>query len=108
MFKKVLALVMAFVMIFSAIPMVSAIRRNVYPVVMVSGFGATTLAIDGEAVFPPSMDKITSALGISDLSAESISLLLSKFSEDTATAISNLVADIIEPMRMNPIGSCGL
>ena len=41
MLKKILAVTMAVVMIFTAIPLVSAARRNIYPVVMVSGFGAT-------------------------------------------------------------------
>ena len=105
MFKKIMALALVFVMIFSTIPMASALRRDLYPVVMVSGFGATTLAIDGEAVFPPSMDKITDALGIEEFSTESLSALFSKFTEDTVAEISKLVAEIIEPMRMNPDGT---
>lgn len=105
MLKKILAVTMAVVMIFSAIPLVSAARRNIYPVVMVSGFGATTLAIDGEAVFPPSMDKITDALGIEEFTTESLSLLISRFSEDTVAELSKLVKEIIEPVRMNADGT---
>lgn len=105
MLKRILAVTMAIVMIISAIPMVGAARRNIYPVVMVSGFGATTLAIDGEAVFPPSMDKITDALGIEEFTTESLSLLISRFSEDTVAELSKLVKEIIEPVRMNADGT---
>lgn len=105
MFKKILAVSLALVMAFCALPMASAASKDVIPVVLVSGFGASTLAIDGEAVFPPSMDKIASALGLTEFSTESLSALIGRFSEDAVAELSRLVADIMEPVRMNPDGT---
>lgn len=107
MFKKISAVLLALVMVFCALPMASAASKDVIPVVLVSGFGATTLAQNGEAVFPPSMDKITGALGIKELTPESISALIERFTADggAVAELSNLVLEIMEPVKMNPDGT---
>lgn len=105
MFKKISAIILALVMVCCSVPLASAASDEVVPVVMVSGFGATTLAIDGEAVFPPSVDAITSAMGMKDLSMASISDFISRLADDYVTTLSKVVVDIVEPVRMNPDGT---
>lgn len=105
MLKKISAIILALVMALSSVSMAGAASNEVIPVVMVSGFGATTLAIDGEAVFPPSVDAITSAMGMEDLSMASISDFISRLADDYVTTLSKVVLDIVEPIRMNPDGT---
>ena len=104
-FKRISAILVAAVLIFTAIPFASA--AEVTPVIMVSGFGATTLAIDGEAVFPPSLGKIASALGLDDLSYEKVKAELEIWMQDQGYVqqLSAIVARIVEPIRVNSDGS---
>lgn len=103
--KKITALVMSVLLIFSVIPF--AFAAEVTPVVMVSGFGATTLAIDGEAVFPPTTEEILAAIGLDDLSFAHVKSEIEKWTAEKGyvAQLSAIVSRILEPVRMNPDGS---
>lgn len=103
--KKISAVLLSLLFIFAVIPFASA--EGVTPVVMVSGFGATTLAIDGEAVFPPTGDQIIAALGLDDLSPEHIKSELEKWTAEKGYVqqLSAIVTRILEPIKMNPDGT---
>lgn len=77
------------------------------PVIMISGFGATTLALDGKAVFPPSTDSIISILGKYgiDIGTGLVEFLLTKDIDNMGEALIKAVNEIIEPIRMNKDGS---
>ncbi len=77
------------------------------PVIMISGFGATTLALDGEPVFPPSTDSILSILGKYgiDIGTGLIEFLATKNIDNMGNALIKAVNEIIEPIRMNKDGS---
>ncbi len=105
--KRFIAFIMAAVVAFAAIPFAAATAK-VTPVVMVSGFGATALAMDGEAVFPPSGNKILEALGIDEnLTAEKIMSELEIWIQDKGYVVqlAAIVSRIVEPIRVNPDGS---
>ena len=104
--KKVLAFVLAFVVAFAAIPFASA--AEVTPLIMVSGFGATTLVLNGEAVFPPSGNTILKAVGIDEnLTPEKIKSELEIWMQDEGYVVqlAAIVSRIMEPIRLNPDGT---
>ncbi len=105
--KRFLAFIMAAVVAFAAIPFAAATSK-VTPVVMVSGFGATALAMNGEAVFPPSGDKILEAIGIDDsLTLEKALSELEIWMQDEGYVVqlSAIVERIIETIRVNDDGT---
>lgn len=105
-FKQISALIISLLIIFASMPFAAACET--VPVIMVSGFGATTLAQNGEAVFPPSLGKIADAVGINEnLTAEKIISELKIWMQDEGyvQALSAIVERIIEPIRVNPDGS---
>ncbi len=107
MFKKIIALIMAVVTVFAVMPFASA-EKSVTPVVMVSGFGATTLTIDGEAVFPPSMGTILDSLGINeDLTLEKAVSELEIWLQDRGYVVqlAAIVSRLMENIRVNPDGT---
>ena len=58
-FRKVISLVLTFLLVFSTVSIVSA-KENVTPVIVVSGMNSFPLTDkDGNTVYPPSGDKIT-------------------------------------------------
>ena len=98
---------MAAVVAFVTIPFAAAMSK-VTPVVMVSGFGATALAMDGEAVFPPSGDKILEAIGLDDsLTLEKALSELEIWMQDKGYVVqlSAIVERIIETIRVNDDGT---
>ena len=103
--KKILSLLLAVIMAFSIIPL--AFAEEVTPVVMISGFGATTLTLDGEAVFPPSKDKIIEALGVKGLSFDETVEYIKKWLADKGYVeqLSAIVNRIMEPIRMDANGN---
>ena len=104
--KRILAAFVAVVVIFASMPFASA--TNVTPVVMVSGFGATALAKDGEAVFPPSLNTILDALGINEeLTVEKALSELEIWMQDGGyiVQLSAIVERIIEAVRVNDDGT---
>ncbi len=104
--KKILCIILSAVIALAAMPFASA--KSVTPVVMVSGFGATALAMDGEPVFPPSGNTILKALGIDEnLTAEKIKSELEIWMQDQGYVVqlSAIVSRIIEPIRVNPDGT---
>ena len=105
--KRFLTLVMAVVVAVASIPFAAAAKK-VIPVVMVSGFGATALVEDSEAVFPPSFNTILNALGINeDLTLEKAIDELEIWTQDEGYVVqlSAIVERIIEPIRVNDDGS---
>lgn len=103
--KKILSLLLAVIMAFSILPL--AFAEEVTPVVMISGFGATTLTLDGEAVFPPSKDKIIEALGVKGLSFNETVEYIKKWLADKGYVeqLSAIVNRIMEPIRMDANGN---
>lgn len=104
--KRIFAALVAVIVVFASMPFAAA--AQVTPVVMVSGFGATTLAIDGEAVFPPSMDKILEAVGIDEnLTLEKALAELEIWMQDEGYVVqlSKIVERIIETIRVNDDGT---
>ena len=103
--KKFTALIMSILIIAAVIPFASA--GSVTPVVMISGFGATTLAIDGEAVFPPTTDQLIAAVGLDDLSPAHIKSEIEKWTAEKGYVkqLSDIVSRILEPIRLNADGS---
>ena len=98
---------MAAVVALVTIPFAAAMSK-VTPVVMVSGFGATALAMDGEAVFPPSGDKILEAIGLDDsLTLEKALSELEIWMQDEGYVVqlSAIVERIIETIRVNDDGT---
>lgn len=102
--KKVLSLLLACVMIISFCAPVLAVDGcdcGKTPVVMISGFGATTLVRvndDGsrEAVFPPSMDRILTIVKNN----------ISKFDPNNIIDfVYAIIGDVLDPIRMNPDGT---
>lgn len=106
MIKRILPLILSVLIIVSVFPAANAAEAT--PLIMVSGFGATTLAENGEAVFPPSTDKVSEALGFSDsLTLEEIIKGLKSYTEEGGDVkqFSSIVSKIVEPIRLNPDGS---
>ncbi len=106
--KRILTFIMAIVLVFASVIPAFAAEKAVTPVILVSGFGATTLAQDGVAVFPPSLDKIVEALGFGgDITPEKAEEQLSVWLQDEGYVeqISRIVKNIVEPCRMNPDGT---
>ena len=106
MFKRIISLIIAALTVFSTAVVADAAK--VTPLIMVSGFGATTLAQNGEAVFPPSMDKVMQALGFTDdLTLSEILEGFKSYTEEGGDIkqFSNIVSQIAEPIRLNPDGS---
>lgn len=103
--KKIISLILAAVIILGTIPF--AFAESVTPVVMVSGFGATTLSLGDDAVFPPSTDVLIDALGVKGMNLEQTIAYISKWLEDEGYVeqLSKIVANIIEPIRTNPDGT---
>ena len=103
--KKILSLLLAVIMAFSILPL--AFAEEVTPVVMISGFGATTLTLDGETVFPPSKDKIIEALGVKGLSFNETVEYIKKWLADKGYVeqLSAIVNRIMEPIRMDANGN---
>lgn len=105
-FKRILAIVLTALIAFAAMPFASA--QQVTPVILVSGFGATALAQDGDPVFPPSMNKVIDALGINeDLTLEKIQQELAIWMQDEGYVVqlAAIVSRIMEPIRVNPDGT---
>ena len=105
--KRLLTFIMAVVVAVASIPFAAA-ATEVTPVVMVSGFGATALVEDSEAVFPPSLNTILNALGINeDLTLEKAIDELEIWTQDEGYVVqlSAIVERIIEPIRVNDDGS---
>ena len=105
--KRILSFIMAAVVALVTIPFAAAMSK-VTPVVMVSGFGATALAMDGEAVFPPSGDKILEAIGLDDsLTLEKALSELEIWMQDEGYVVqlSAIVERIIETIRVNDDGT---
>ena len=105
--KRILSFIMAVVVAFVTIPFAAAMSK-VTPIVMVSGFGATALAMDGEAVFPPSGDKILEAIGLDDsLTLEKALSELEIWMQDEGYVVqlSAIVERIIETIRVNDDGT---
>ena len=105
--KKLLAIITAVIVAVASIPFAAA-TKEVSPVVMVSGFGATALVQDSEAVFPPSLNTILNALGINeDLTLEKAIDELEIWTQDEGYVVqlSAIVERIIEPIRVNDDGS---
>lgn len=106
MVKKIFSIIVSAIIAFSIIPFANA--AEVTPLIMVSGFGATTLAMDGEAVFPPSMEKVKIALGFEDdLTIEEVisGFLTWAGNNGDFKQLSTIVSKIVEPIRVNPNGS---
>lgn len=104
--KRISAIIMTLVIAFAAMPFAAA--NEVTPVILVSGFGATALAKDGEAVFPPSLNTILDALGINeDLTLEKALAELEIWTQDQGYVVqlSAIVERIIETIRVNDDGS---
>lgn len=92
-------------MIIVSVPFASA--ETVSPIIMVSGFGATTLTLDGEAVFPPSTDKIVDALGFNGMNAIEIAGEIAKWTEGTGLTdwMAGVVRRIIDPISTDADGN---
>lgn len=104
--KKFLALFMAAVIAIAAMPF--AFAAEVTPVILVSGFGATALAKDGEAVFPPSLNTILDAVGINeDLTLEKAISELEIWLQDEGYVVqlAAIVSRMMENIRVNSDGT---
>ena len=103
--KKITAVLIAAIMIIVSVPFASA--ETVSPIIMVSGFGATTLTLDGEAVFPPSTDKIVDALGFNGMNAIEIAGEIAKWTEGTGLTdwMAGVVRRIIDPISTDADGN---
>lgn len=104
--KAIISLIMAIIMIVSSIGVIGAFAENHCdcghtPMIMVSGFGATTLVQvndDGseEVAFPFDMNKVVKALTGS----------LGEFSTEAPLEyVKAIVKQLVEPIRMNPDGT---
>lgn len=104
--KKLISLLLAVITVFSVLTVAFA-DDEVTPVVMISGFGATTLTLDGEAVFPPSTDKIIDALGVRGLDLNGTVEYIKKWLADKGYVeqLSAIVNRIMEPIRMDADGN---
>ena len=105
MMKKIIAVVlsvlMTFVLFVPAFAEGGSCDCGKTPVIMVSGFGATTLMRvneDGteEAVFPPSMDAVLAAV---KKHADKLDV------KDLTKFVYPLIEDLLDPIRMNPDGT---
>lgn len=77
------------------------------PVIMISGFGATTLALDGEPVFPPTTDTLLNLLkkyGL-DFGKGLVGFIASKDIDKIGPILVSFAKEIIEPIRMNEDGT---
>ena len=77
------------------------------PVVMISGFGATSLALDGEVVFPPSADLLKNLLSKHGLNIGKglVGFLKNNDIDEIGPPLIAMVEELIEPIRMNPDGT---
>lgn len=109
--KSVISVLCAVVLLFNATAAFASAGSECScgkdPVIMISGFGATTLAMDGEAVFPPSTDSILSILGKYgiDIGTGLVEFLATKNIDNMGNALIKAVNEIIEPIRMNMDGT---
>lgn len=104
--KRITAIMLSVIVAFAVMPF--AFAAEVTPVIMVSGFGATTLAKDGEAVFPPSLNAILDAVGINeDLTVEKAVEELGKWMEYNGYIgqLTAIVSRIMDAISVNPDGS---
>lgn len=103
--KKIISILLAAVIVLATLPV--AFAQEVTPVVMISGFGATTLSLGDDAVFPPSTDVLVDALGVKGMNYEETKAYIAKWLEDEGYVeqLSKIVANIIEPIRTNPDGT---
>ncbi len=107
MIRKIIAFTMAVITVFTVMPYAAA-KEDITPIVMVSGFGATALAIDGEPVFPPSMETILDAVGINeDLTLEKALAELEIWMQDEGYVVqlAAIVSRIMENIRINSDGT---
>lgn len=107
MIRKIIAFTMAVITVFTVMPYAAA-KEDITPIVMVSGFGATALAIDGEPVFPPSMETILDAVGINEeLTLEKALAELEIWMQDEGYVVqlAAIVSRIMENIRINPDGT---
>lgn len=105
--KRILSIILSLIMLVSVIPM-SALADNdeITPVIMISGFGATTLAIDGNAVFPPSAEGFKSAFGFDLTGVDALKDFLAFLKDKNwQERLSNAVLKIIDPIKMNDDGT---
>lgn len=106
MLKRIISLFIAVFTVFSVITVADAAK--VTPVIMVSGFGATTLAENGEAAFPPSMGKVSEALGFKeDLTLTEILEGFKSYTQEGGDVkqFAAIVSRIAEPIRLNADGT---
>lgn len=104
--KKFISVILAFVIAFAAMPF--AFAKEVTPVILVSGFGATTLVKDDQAVFPPSGDALLDALGINeDLTIEKAMSELEIWLQDEGYVVqlATIVSRIMDNIKVNPDGT---
>ncbi len=109
-FKKLSALLCVIIIIFTtatvgAVP--SRCNCGHSPVVMISGFGATALSLDGEVVFPPSADTLKGLLSKHGMNIGKglLGFLVKNDIDEIGPHLIALVEEIIEPIRMNPDGT---
>ena len=93
-------------------PIKTQTQYDMLPVVYISGFGATTLAIeheDGtmEAAFPPSMDKILDYVlnNIGGILWGIVSVLLFDNTDPLAASLAPLVLEMVDYISLNPDGT---
>jgi len=108
--KKATALFCAFILLICSIPVHAESDRcncSHSPVIMISGFGATTLSLDGEAVFPPSLDSIKELLSKYGLNIGKglVEFLMKNDIDAIGPHLIALVEELMEPIRMNPDGT---
>lgn len=104
-FKQVFSAILAVIILCVSVPFVSA--DSVTPVILVSGFGATTLTLDGEPVFPPSLNAILKAIGLDEnLTLEKALAELEIWLQDKGYVqqLSAIVSRMVEPIRMGDNG----
>lgn len=104
--KKLVSVILAIVIVLAAMPF--AFAKEVTPVILVSGFGATTLVKDDEAVFPPSGDALLDALGINEeLTLEKAMSELEIWLQDEGYVVqlAAIVSRIMENIKVNPDGT---
>ena len=85
-----------------------AFAKETTPVILVSGFGATTLVKDGEAVFPPSGDALLDAVGINeDLTFEKAMSELEIWLQDEGYVVqlAAIVSRMMDNVKVNPDGT---
>jgi len=104
--KKLISVILAVAIALAVMPF--AFAKEVTPVILVSGFGATTLVKDGEAVFPPSGDALLDAVGINeDLTVEKAISELEIWLQDEGYVVqlAAIVSRIMDNIRVNPDGT---